>query len=181
MSSRDRIPDSRARNRRQVLALLVSVALAGPLVSACQPLYGTTPGGESLKETMAGVEIATIPGRVGQRVRNELIFSTTRGGYAGEPKYRLEIIVRESVTDLLVNREGDKRGQIFNLTAEFALVRKSDNEIVFKGKSIGRAAFDRFDPIFANVRAKIDAENRAADTVADGIRTRIASYLSSTA
>lgn len=181
MSLRDQPPVAGAKSRRQVLALLGSLLVAGPLVSACQPLYGTMPDGTTIKDTMAGVDIGTIPGRVGQRIRNELIFSTTRGGYAGEPKYRLEIIVRESIGDILVTREGDARGRMFYLTAEFELYRQSDKQMVFKGRSVARATFDRFDPIFANVRARIDAENRAASTVADGIRTRIASYLSSTA
>ena len=36
---------------------------------------------------------------------------------------------------------------------------------------------DRFQEIFANVRARYDAENRAATTVAESIKTRIAAYL----
>ena len=151
------------------------------VVTACQPLYGTTPSGASLKQVMKGVEIATIPGRVGQRVRNELIFATTGGGYAERPQYRLEISVRESVNDILVEQTGDARGQLFNLTAEFRLVRIADDLEVFKGRSSARAAFDRFDSIFTNVRGRIDAENRAAVTVAEGIRTRVAAYLSTTA
>lgn len=181
MSSRSFPPEGGTTSRRRLLVMLASALLAGPVLSACQPLYGTTPGGQALKDVMAGVEIATIPGRVGQRIRNELIFGTTRGGYAADSKYELAIIVRESVGDILVTQQGDSRGQMFYLTAEFALIRKSDKEVVFKGKSVARAAFDRFDPIFANIRARIDAENRAASTVADGIRTRVAAYLSSTA
>ena len=73
------------------------------------------------------------------------------------------------------------QGQLFNLNAQFNLVRLADNQIVLKGRSAGRAAFDRYDPIFTNTRARIDAENRAARVVADGIKTRVAAFLSSTA
>lgn len=181
MSSRDRSDRPSGCSRRRVLAFLGCAVLAGPAVSACRPLYGTTAGGEALKDVMAEVEIATIPGRVGQRIRNELIFATTRGGYAPDARYRLEIIVRESVGNILVETTGDARGQMFNLDAKFKLINLADRKIVLEGKSAARAAFDRFDPIFANIRAKVDAENRAASTVADGIRTRVAAYLSRSA
>ena len=45
---------------------------------------------------------APIPGRVGQRIRNELIFQSTGGGAAQTPTLRLEIAIRESVTSTLV-------------------------------------------------------------------------------
>lgn len=168
-------------SRREVLSLLGASALAAPALAACQPLYGTTPGGVALKDVMAGVDVATIPGRVGQRVRNELIFATTRGGYAAEPIYRLNINVRESVNNLLVKQSGDARGSMFVLDADFILVRLGDKETVFKGRSTARAAFDRFDPIFTNIRARIDAENRAARSLAESIRTQLAAYLSQAA
>lgn len=161
--------------------MLGAALMAAPALSACQPLYGPTTSGAALKDVMASVEISTIPGRVGQKVRNELIFGTTRGGLPAKPEYRLDIVVRESARSLQVTQTGDAQGEIFFLDADFKLIRLANNETVFKGKSAGRAAFNRYDPIFTNVRARIDAENRAASTVADGIRTRIAAYLSSAA
>lgn len=181
MSSPDLPRRNNAIGRRRVLAVLASAVIAAPALAACQPLYGTTPSGAAMKDVMASVEIATIPGRVGQRVRNELIFATTGGGHAADPKYRLEIAVRESVKSLLVERTGDARAEMFHLDANFKLVDLSSDEVIFEGESAARAAFDRFDPIFSNIRARRDAENRAASTVAEGIRTRVAAYLSANA
>lgn len=181
MSSRDWHNGEGRVSRRRVLTMLGSAMAVGSLVSACKPLYGPTASGIPLKDVMASVQITTIPSRVGQRIRNELIFDTARGGYAAEPKYRLDITIREYVQSILVEVTGDARGQLYNLDAIFKLVQLSDQQVVFEGKSTARAAFDRFDPIFANIRARLDAENRAADTVAEGIRTRIASYLSASA
>jgi len=164
-----------------MLALSGAALLVAPFVSACQPLYGSTQSGARLKDVMAGLQITEIPGRVGQRVRNELIFTSTGGGRQADYLYRLDIAVRESLTNTLVELTGDVQGQQFNLNAEFKLVRLSDSQVVLQGKSAGRAAFDRYDPIFTNTRARLDAENRAARVVADGIRTRIAAFLSSTA
>jgi LPS-assembly lipoprotein len=49
------------------------------------------------------------------------------------------------------------------------------------GMAVSRAPYNRFQEIFSNVRARYDAENRAASTVAESIKTRIASYLATTA
>ena len=46
------------------------------------------------------------------------------------------------------------------------------------GSSHGRAGFERFQSIYSNVRAREDAENRAARTIADDLKTRLAIYLS---
>lgn len=181
MSSHSGREKNTACSRRRVLALAGSALLMAPLVSACQPLYGSTPSGARLKDVMAGLKVTEVPGRVGQRVRNELIFASTGGGHAGEPLYQLDISVRESISDTMVELTGDVQGQLYNLDAQFKLVRLADKQVVLEGKSSGRAALDRFDPIFTNTRARIDAENRAARVVADGIRTRIAAFLSSTA
>ncbi len=181
MSLRNAPGSSHVHSRRRMLALIGSALLVAPLVSACKPLYGRTQSGVRLNDVMAGLKITEVPGRVGQRVRNELIFKVTGGGYQADATYRLDISVRESITNTLVELTGDVQSQLFNLQAEFVLVRLADDQTVLKGKSVGRAAFDRYDPIFTNTRARIDAENRAARVVADGIRTRIAAFLSSTA
>lgn len=162
------------------IAIFAAVLLAAPLLAGCQfqPLYGTSQSGQDLASVMKSVEISKIPGRVGQVVRNELIFGTTGGGYPAEPVYRLEVILRESISSILVETTGDAQGKQYNLDAAFQLIRLKDGEVVMKGKSTSRAAFDKFDPIYANVRAERDAENRAARFVSDNIKTRIAAYLS---
>lgn len=167
--------------RRFALAAVALLCL--PLLAGCQfqPLYGTTPDGQSLQTVMKTVDISPIPGRVGQRLRNELIFRTTGGGNAQSPKYKLQIAIRESITSILVETTGDAEGQLYNLNASFTLVRVGDNMVLLEGESTSRAAYDKFEQIFANTRARIDAENRAARIVADGIKTRIAAFLSGNA
>ena len=170
-----------ARSRKLPVAAIALLCL--PLIAGCQfqPLYGTTPDGQSLKTVMKSVDIGPIPGRVGQRLRNELIFGTTGGGYAEPPKYKLQIAIRESVTSILVETTGDAEGQLYNLSASFQLIRVGDSAVMLKGESTSRAPYDKFEQIFANTRARVDAENRAARIVADGIKTRIAAFLSGNA
>jgi LPS-assembly lipoprotein len=162
------------------------LALITPLMSACgdsgfRPLYGSSAvGGVNVEQRLAQVDIATIPGRVGQQLRNEVIYQTTGGGQQAEPTHRLEVAIRESVTSTLVEIDGDARSNVYNLDASFRLVRISDKSVALEGKSYARAGFERFRSIFSNVRAREDAENRAAKTIGEDLKSRIAAFLAST-
>ena len=161
-----------------VAALTASVFLAGCTDGGFRPLYGTASiGGADAKEKLAEVEIAPIPGRVGQQIRNEVIFQTTGGGNPLPPAYRLEVAIRESITSTLVKVSGDASGSVYNLDADFRLIRIADKQVVLQGKSASRAGFERFTSVFANVRARKDAENRAATTIGRDLKTRLATYL----
>ena len=61
------------------------------------------------------------------------------------------------------------------------LVDAARGKVLYQGKAISRAPYNRFQEIFANVRARYDAENRAARTVAESIKTQLAAYLSNAA
>ena len=93
---------------------------------------------------------------------------------------KLDIVIKEHVTDQLVQITGDATGQIYQLDATFKLVDDHGN-VLLQGKGISRAPYNRFQEIFANVRARYDAENRAARTVAESIRTQVAAYLANAA
>jgi LPS-assembly lipoprotein len=159
------------------LAVTAAISLAG---CGIQPLYGTTAGGSRLAAAMAGVDITPIPGRVGQRVRNELIFENTGGSGQTGTTYKLDIVIKESLTNELVKISGDAKAQVYELDATFKLI-SSDGRVVLEGKATSRAPYERFETIFSNVRARYDAENRAARTVAESIKIRIAAYLSQSA
>jgi LPS-assembly lipoprotein len=159
------------------LAVTAAISLAG---CGIQPLYGTTAGGSRLAAAMAGVDVTPIPGRVGQRVRNELIFENTGGSGQTGTTYKLDIVIKESLTNELVKISGDAKSQVYELDATFKLI-SNDGRVVLEGKATSRAPYERFETIFSNVRARYDAENRAARTVAESIKVRIAAYLSQAA
>jgi LPS-assembly lipoprotein len=164
--------------------ILASSFLVLPVLGGCaggfHPLYGSALiNGSAVTERLAAVDVAPIPGRVGQRIRNELIFQTTGGGTPEPPKYRLDIAIRESVTSMLVAVDGNAGNQIYGIDASYSLVRLSDKKVVATGSSYGRASFDRVSSIFANVEARQDAENRAAESVGEELRTRLLAVLAS--
>ena len=179
----------RSVNRRSAICVALALAAVPMLVAGCgdsgfHPLYATSPpvGGGAMAAKLASLEIAPIPSRVGQRLRNELIFQTTGGGNeALNPAYRLEIVVTESISATLVQVNGNSSGSIYNLNAKFRLVRIADKSIALQGESNGRIMFERFESVYSNVRARKEAEDRAATTVAEDLKSRLAAYLSSAA
>jgi LPS-assembly lipoprotein len=183
MSSADTKSGHGSRKHSRLLAALCLAAVAA--LGGCaggsgfQPLYATAGnGGSGASEKLAALDIAPIPGRVGQRIRNELIYESTGGGAPLPPEYRLEIAIRESIASTLVKIDGNATGQVYNLDASYRLIRLSDKSVVSEGKSYARAGFERVTSIFANVRARNDAENRAAKTIGEELRTRILASLS---
>ena len=184
MSSLEHSKDSSRFLKGAAVAVIASVLGLG--ISGCgfHPMYATTPTGGSLVDVMKAVQIAPIPSRVGQRLRNELIFGTTGGGEASSPVYRLDIALRESVRNTLVTNTGAPTGQILQLDAEFRVIRIKDNEALFKGYSTSEAAYDltgfsgTTGSIYGDTRAALDAENRAARSLADTLKTRVAAFLS---
>ena len=114
----------RGTTRRGALrALAVGFASAG--LAGCaggfQPLYGSL-GGNSVEAKLAQVEFTPIPGRNGQRIRNELLFKSYGGDNPQPAKYRLDVAIKESTTTTLVLRDGTSGGLIYQIDARFQLI-----------------------------------------------------------
>ena len=187
MSSAKAGPTRATLNRRSLVRGLSLLLAAAPALTACggsgfQPLYGVTPSGAGLQERLAQVDVAPIPGRVGQVIRNEVRFLANGPGESGvPPTHRLEVTISESMSSTLVKIDGDALGLIYAVQASFKLIEIKSKKVVLQGTSHARAGFERFSAIYANVRARDDAENRAAKTIAGDLKTRVATYLSGAA
>ena len=171
-------------SRRSVLGAVAGLVLLAPALAGCEggfrPMYASAAfGGNNLDQKLAQVDVATIPGRVGQRIRNELIYQNTGGGERQSPVYKLEVATRENITSTLVRNDGEAASQIYSIDAAFRLTDMRTKTIVLEGVSYNRAGFERFTSIFSNVRAREDAENRAANAVAVDIKTRLSAFLAS--
>ena len=183
---KSRSEGSASPSRRGFVRAAVGLALIAPALTACgsggfHPMYASSSfGGNELNAKMASVEVEKVPGRVGQRIRNELIYQNTGGGEAAAPLYKLELATREGLTSTLVRSDGDAASQIYNLDVAFRLTDAKSKKLLLEGVSYGRAGFERFTSIFSNVRAREEAENRAAKAVANDIKTRLSAYLATT-
>lgn len=165
--------------RRGLLAALAAGALAG----GCQvrPLYATAPIGgtdATTVEAMKRIAIEVQTDRVGQVLMNELIFAFRGGAELVSPTYLLKLIVTEQKTELAISeRETVPAANLIALTVTYTLTEKASGHVVVSDTAYDTASYDFSSQRFANLRAERDAEDRAAKTIAQVIRLRVASAL----
>ena len=96
MSSSDR---GRLGRRRRAAGRLLQLAVTAAL-AACtvQPLYGPDHRGSSAPAILSHIVIDPTGDRVGQVVRNKLIFALTGGGRGGDPLYTMHLTTTVSET-----------------------------------------------------------------------------------
>jgi LPS-assembly lipoprotein len=175
-------PAQRAAGLRALAIAVLTGALASTLAgcgsSGFQPLYGPGLTGEATRTKLAAVDYAPIPGRVGQRIRNDLVFDRSAAGDVTPAKKRVEIKLTEALITTLADAKGDSAGQTYQVEAVYKIVDVASQKVETEGRSVARANFERFESIYANVRGREDAENRAARQIASDVKTRVAVHLS---
>jgi LPS-assembly lipoprotein len=164
------------RVKNVAAALFLAVTLGG----CFQPLYGDLPlGRTSVRDALREVEVAPIDGRVPQELRNDLIFELTGGD--GNPigaPYRLNITVSSGIATppIIDPATGIAAVEIVSLNVTYRLLEVGSNKTVVNDRALARITVDRSLQRFARYRGVRDAENRAAKSVAEQIRARLASY-----
>ncbi|GGF77165.1 hypothetical protein GCM10007301_41380 [Azorhizobium oxalatiphilum] len=189
MSSPDApLPARRTFLRSAAFGGFARLALAGGLalsLAGCfQPMYGDngvkTTSGAPLQQQMQQIEIVKIQGRLGDVLRNDMIYELTGG--AGNPvgaPYKLLIDVTSSSASSIVDTSsGLPQNRIIRVATNWRLVRAGEETKppVLSGKASGSASTDVSEQRFANYRAARDAEDRAAKMAAASIRTQLMSF-----
>jgi LPS-assembly lipoprotein len=155
--------------------LAAALALAGCNVS---PLYGPTIEGSPLAADLATISVDAPDSRVEQEIRNKLIFSFNGGAEAGQPsRYDLHLTANVSEAPVGASRVNVAPSYSLAVAASYELTDIASQRIVARGVARGVAAYDRSNQAFANTRARLDAEDRAAASAADEIRLRISAAL----
>ncbi|HXY90690.1 MAG TPA: LPS assembly lipoprotein LptE [Xanthobacteraceae bacterium] len=162
---------------------LAGIAALACLLAGCfTPMYAdrslTGNGPSNLREAMRDVEIAKIEGRVGQEIRNDIIFELSGGG--GNPSgapYRLNLQVATNSSSAIISEAtGLPQNETVLLDVTYKLQDVANDKVVLTDKAIARVTVDTTQQRYARVRALRDAENRAAKIVSEQIRARVASY-----
>ena len=173
---------------RNPLRIAAVIAL-GALNAACfQPLYATRSvvGGAPLGTALAQVQVehvdapnGTPESRIAVELQNALGFEMNGGGGMISPTHRLKVrmtLGRSSIiTDITTGRV---EAEITGIDATFTLTELATDKAVMSGRTFARVSSDYpgQQQRFARVRARIDAENRAAKVIAENVRTRVASF-----
>ena len=168
---------------------IAAVIALGALNAACfQPLYASrsVSGGTPLGTQLAQVQVDHIPApngtpesRIAVELQNALDFEMNGGGGLISPTHRLNLrmtVGRSSIiTDITTGRV---LSEITGIDANFTLTELATGKAVMTGRTFTRVSSDYpgQQQRFARVRARLDAENRAAKVIAENVRTRVASF-----
>jgi LPS-assembly lipoprotein len=167
--------------------LLTVVALAGLTAGCFQPMYAEhTDGTPGLREKLMGVEvppvdkpIASQEARIGVEIRNALAFKLYGEATGMPPTHRLVLKFSTIRSSLLVSQTtGLPTTENVGVDAQFNLIEIASNKSVMTGTTFARVSYDLPGSYqrFSRTRAFRDAEDRAADQIAENIQTRLASF-----
>ncbi len=169
---------------RPALAVLLALGLGGcfqPMYAAQSP--ATAVAGGTVSSAMASIDILPVQThgdeRVGQRLRNDLVFAMTGGGAPLKPVYRLDVIATVTgAQTAVVDPETDRPElETAGIDAVYTLTEIATGKAVAQGNAIGRATYTRTRQRYASERARRDAEDRSVRPVVEQIRANIASRL----
>ena len=172
---------------RIVARLLAVVVLAGLTAGCFQPMYAEhadgTPG---LRDKLLGVELppvdkpnASPEARIGVEIRNALAFKLYGNATGTAPTHRLVLRFSTSRSSLIVDpNTGLPTSENLGIDAQYNLIDIASNKSVMTGTTFSRVTYDMPGSYqrFARSRAIRDAEDRAAQEIAENIQTRLASF-----
>src|SRR5690606_36557454 len=144
-----------------------------------EPVYGTRLDGSSTSRDLASVGIVQQPTRLGQLIRNELLSTIAPAGRQEAQAYVLELVPQ--ATEEVVIRDFDTGvlRRSFRVEASFRLTEPGREGELYSCRTFALASYDRTDTPFADMRARIAAEERAAREDGADIATRLAAYFAS--
>lgn len=174
--------------RIRIAARLVAVAALAAMTAGCfQPMYAErTDGTPGLREKLMGVEIppvdkpnASREARVQVEVRNALAFKLYGTATGMPPTHRLVLRFTTNRQSLIVDATtGLPSSENYGIDAQYNLIEIATNKSVMTGTTFSRLSYDMPGSYqrFARTRAYRDAEDRAANEIAENITTRLASF-----
>jgi LPS-assembly lipoprotein len=173
---------------RIAVRLLAVAALAGLTAGCFQPMYAErTDGTPALREKLMGVELPPVEGkanasrdaRLGVEIRNALAFKLYGQATGMPPTHKLVLRFTTSRSSLMLDpATALPSSENYGIDAQYNLVDLATNKSVMTGSTFSRVSYDIPGQMqrFARARAFRDAEDRAAQEIAEHIQTRLASY-----
>ena len=174
--------------RIRVAARLLAVAALAALTAGCfQPMYAEhvdgTPG---LREKLMGVDLppvdkpnASRDARLGVEIRNALAFKLYGNATGMPPTHRLVLRFNAGKSSLMIDQNtGLPTSENYQIDAQYDLIDLVTNKSVMTGTTFAHVSYDVPGSYqrYARSRALRDAEDRAAQEVADNIQTRLAAF-----
>jgi LPS-assembly lipoprotein len=164
---------------RAALWAMSGVALSAVAACTVEPLYGLGPTGAAVDSSLAAITVAPVSTEVAQDLRNRLLFDLSNTASGAPPRYQLDLTVDSSELALGVTPVQTSPAYSVTVTATYVVTSIATGQIVMRATSRQSASYDRVNQAFANERAKLDAESRAAVLAADDIHLSLAAAAAS--
>ncbi|MEM9732450.1 MAG: LPS assembly lipoprotein LptE [Pseudomonadota bacterium] len=163
---------------KTAFAGLALLALVGCTV---EPLNSSTAAlsanvSDSTRVVLERTSVSPVSTRVAQQVRNALLFAMNGGTQKPGGRYRVDLSVVSTVSNLSVQVSSlaPTSAQV-KVAARYNVVEIATAKSVASGQHTAIAGFDKTPQSFANERAERDAQNRAAREAAQRIHLSVAS------
>jgi LPS-assembly lipoprotein len=172
----------------KIAARLLAIAALGALTAGCfQPMYAAhTDGTPALREKLMGVDLPPVDkangsrdARLGVEIRNALAFKLYGAATGMPPTHKLVIRFTTSRSSLILDPATALPSiENYGIDTQYNLIEIVSNKSVMTGTTFSRVSYDIPGQLqrFARARAFRDAEDRAANEVAENIQTRLASF-----
>lgn len=172
---------------RLTAAAGMALALAGVAGCTVTPLYGTrtasiTAPQDSPAARLASIEVAPAQDRVGQEMRNHLIFLLGSGqGQPANPAYRLQVATTthtSSSPSVSTSRVTlTPTAGFVTVRGDYTLTEAQTGKVISAGVRVVQAPYDIPGQNYAAQRAVRDAQNRGARELAEILRLVVAQEL----
>jgi len=164
-----------AAARLRILALASGLLV----VAACgfTPLYGPQADGAPGPALGAAIDVAPIPERLGQQVRNALLDRLAPLAGDGAPAFRLEVSLAEDSQGGGYRPDKAITRRTLRLTAQVRLTDLATDKPILEESARASVSYNVVQSDFANLNAARSARERAAEMLADRIVERLALFL----
>lgn len=147
-------------------------------LGACgfSPLYGTRgSNAPPVAEALGRVQIANIPNREGQILRNHLIDRMQPHGRPTAPEARLAISLRSSEVDLGILKDATASRRELTMWADYAL-EDMEGRTLMKGTATSIVSTSKLAAQYGTLASEEDARRRALREVGEQIVNRVGLY-----
>jgi LPS-assembly lipoprotein len=162
--------------RLAALRLAFAVGLMALGLTGCgfHPLYGKSAADPEVLQKLASVQVTPMQDRQGQLMRNALVTDLNPLGEPVHPRYRLVVTLTVTETQQALRTDDTATRDIVNYTIVYWLY---DGETrIAAGSFTQMFSYDFLEEHYANISAADDIHHRAAQSIADEIRNRLAAY-----
>lgn len=172
----------------RIAARLSIIAVLAALTAGCfHPMYAEqADGSPALRDRLMGVELLPIDkpngspdARIGVALRNALAFKLYGGATGAPPTHQLQIRFTTNRSSLMLDPSTAlPSNEQYGINASYQLIEVATGKTVLNATTFSRTSYDIPGQLqrFARARAYRDAEDRAAQQIAENINTRLAAF-----